>query len=40
MKYATEMGSGVMMYIPSYIKIDTDIQKIIGVTHRHGMEIT
>jgi hypothetical protein len=29
-----EMGSGVMMYIPSCIKIGSDIQNLIGVRHR------
>jgi hypothetical protein len=30
MKYAAEMGSGAMIYIPSFIKIDSDIPKLIG----------
>jgi hypothetical protein len=30
MKYAVEMGSGAMIYIPSFIKIGSDIQKLIG----------
>jgi hypothetical protein len=30
MKYAVEMGSGVMIYIPSFIKIGLGIQKLIG----------
>jgi hypothetical protein len=30
MKYAIEMGSGVMIYIPSFIKIGSRIQKLIG----------
>jgi putative transposon-encoded protein len=29
MKYATEMGSGAMMYIPSFIQIGSGIQKLI-----------
>jgi hypothetical protein len=29
MKYAAEMGSGAMIYIPSLIKIGSCIQKII-----------
>jgi hypothetical protein len=34
MKYAVEMGSGVMIYIPSFIKIGSGIQKFIeGYTH-------
>jgi hypothetical protein len=36
MKYATEMGSGAMIYIPSFIKIGSGIQKLMdrGI-HRH-----
>jgi hypothetical protein len=30
MKYAIQMGSGAMIYIPSFINIDSDNQKIIG----------
>jgi hypothetical protein len=30
MKYAVEMGSGAMLYIPSFIKIGSGIQKLIG----------
>jgi hypothetical protein len=30
MKYAFEMGSGAMIYIPSFIKIGSGIQKLIG----------
>jgi hypothetical protein len=29
-KYAIEIGSGVMIYIPSFIKIGLGIQKLIG----------
>jgi hypothetical protein len=40
MKYAAEMGSGAMIYIPSFIKIGSGIQKLTGrdsQTHRqHG----
>jgi hypothetical protein len=35
MKYAVEMGSGGMIYIPSFIKIGSGIQNLIGGTHRH-----
>jgi hypothetical protein len=28
MKYAVETGSGVMMYIPSFMKIGSGIQKL------------
>jgi hypothetical protein len=35
MKYAVEMGSGAMMFIPSFIKIGSGIQKLIrGDTQR------
>jgi hypothetical protein len=37
MKYAVEMGSGVMLYIPSSIKIDSCIQKLMEMdsqTHK------
>jgi hypothetical protein len=42
MKYAVEMGSGAMIYIPNFIKIDSGIQKPIGEIHRytHRMERT
>jgi hypothetical protein len=32
MKYAVERGSGAMMYIPSFIKIGSGIQKLMGYT--------
>jgi hypothetical protein len=36
MKYAVEMGSGAMIYIPSFMKIGSGIQKLMGVgIHRH-----
>jgi hypothetical protein len=37
MKYAIEMSSGAMIYIPSFIKICSVIQKIMGrkVTKTH-----
>jgi hypothetical protein len=36
MKYAVEMGSGAMIYIPSFIKISFAIQKFMGAgIHRH-----
>jgi hypothetical protein len=38
MKYAVEMGSGAMIYIPSFIKIGSAIQKLIGGT-TDSMEI-
>jgi hypothetical protein len=30
MKYAVEMGSGAMVYTPSFMKIGSGIQKLIG----------
>jgi hypothetical protein len=30
MKYAVEMGSGAIMYIPSFIKIGSGIEKLMG----------
>jgi hypothetical protein len=38
MKYAVEMGSVAMIYIPSFMKIGSGIQKLIrgdSQTHRH-----
>jgi hypothetical protein len=35
MKYTVEMGSGVMLYIPSFIKIGSFIQKWRGDIHSH-----
>jgi hypothetical protein len=35
MKCAAEMGSGVMIHIPSFIKIDSGVQKLLGGVHRH-----
>jgi hypothetical protein len=35
MKYATEMGSGAMIYIPIFIKICSGIQKLVRRIHRH-----
>jgi hypothetical protein len=29
MKYAVEMGSGAMIYVPRFIKIGSGIQKLI-----------
>jgi hypothetical protein len=41
MKCAVEMGSGAMIYIPSFIKIGSTFQKLIGGIHRDtdSMEI-
>jgi hypothetical protein len=35
MKYAVEMGSGAMIYIPSFIKTGSGNQKLIEGIHRH-----
>jgi hypothetical protein len=36
MKYAVEMDSGAMTYIPGFIKTGSDIQKLIwGLTDTH-----
>jgi hypothetical protein len=35
MKYAVEMGSGAVKYISSFISIGSEIQKLIGMIHRH-----
>jgi hypothetical protein len=35
MKYVVEMGSGAMMCIPSFVKIGSGIQKLVGEIHRH-----
>jgi hypothetical protein len=43
-KYAFEIGSGVMIYVPSFIKIGSGIQKVTmgdSQTHRqHGHRIS
>jgi hypothetical protein len=33
MKYALEIGSGAVIYVPSFIKIGSAIQKLIEGTH-------
>jgi hypothetical protein len=35
MKYAVKMGSGVMIYTQSLIKIGAGIPMLIGGIHRH-----
>jgi hypothetical protein len=37
MKYADEMVSGAMIYIPSFIKIGSAIQKLTGGIHTDSM---
>jgi hypothetical protein len=41
MKYAVEMGSSAVIYIPSFIKIGSGTQKLMGGghTHTHSIEI-
>jgi hypothetical protein len=38
MKYAVEMGSIAVMYIPSFIKIGSSIQILTGKIHRHKQQ--
>jgi hypothetical protein len=43
MKYAAEMSIGAMKNIPSFIKIGSSIQKLMGVglhRHTHGKVIS
>jgi hypothetical protein len=35
MKYAFEMGSGAVIYVPSFIKIGSGVQKLIWGIHTH-----
>jgi hypothetical protein len=35
MKYAVELGSGAIIYEPSFIKTGSEIQKLIGGIHRY-----
>jgi hypothetical protein len=35
MKYAVQMGSGAMIYVPSFIESGSGIQKPIGEIQRH-----
>jgi hypothetical protein len=39
MKYAFEMGSVVMINTPSFVKIGSAIQNLIGRIHIHRIEI-
>jgi hypothetical protein len=34
-RYAVEVGTGAMMYIPSFVKISSGIEKLIAGIHRH-----
>jgi hypothetical protein len=38
MKYAVEMGSGAVIYVPIFIKIGSGIQKLIGGIQRHRQQ--
>jgi hypothetical protein len=38
MKYAIEMGSGAMIYIPSFIKIGSSIQDLIRGIYRRRQQ--
>jgi hypothetical protein len=43
MKYAVETGSGAMIYIPSFVKIGSGIQKLErpgGINRQHGDRIS
>jgi hypothetical protein len=41
MRYAVEMGSGAMIYIPSFIKTSSGLQKLLGIHgHTDSMTIT
>jgi hypothetical protein len=43
MKYGVEMGSGAMIYIPSFVRIGSGIQKLIGgegIHRQHGDRIS
>jgi hypothetical protein len=42
MKYAVEMGSGAMIYIPCFIKMGSAVQKLIGgyTDTQHGDRIS
>jgi hypothetical protein len=35
MKYAVDIGSGILIYIPSFMKTGSGIRKLIEGIHRH-----
>jgi hypothetical protein len=39
MKYAVEMGSVAMIYVPNFIKIGSGIRKLIGWINRHAVRM-
>jgi hypothetical protein len=38
MNYAVEMGSDTMLYVPSFVKTGSGIQKLIGGSPRYTIE--
>jgi hypothetical protein len=36
MKYVVEMGSGVMIYTPNFVKISLGNQKLMGMHRQQG----
>jgi hypothetical protein len=38
MNYAVEMGSGGMLFVPSFIKIGSGVQKLIWEGYAHRQE--
>jgi hypothetical protein len=39
MKHAVEMGLNAMLNMPSFVKIGSGIQKLVGGIHRDSMEM-
>jgi hypothetical protein len=40
MKYAVDMGSGAMIYIPSFVKVDSAVRKLMWDGYTESMEIS
>jgi hypothetical protein len=40
MKYAVKMSSGAMIYTPTFIKMGSDTQKMIGGIYRHTVTVS
>jgi hypothetical protein len=41
MKYGVEMGSGAVVYIPSFMNVGSGVQKLIrGIHRQHGDRIS
>jgi hypothetical protein len=36
MKYAVEIGSGAVVWIPNFITLTSGIEKLMGGLHRHA----